>query len=207
MEELLQFLFANIFWIILLLGGLFSVFNRQSGNQERQSGEQQRRTSNQPQSQDGNRREPVDWRELMREVQGKESDDHPTSRAPERGSPINSSPREAGDQSSSHEAAEAEQTSKAHQEYNEQMEQLKRKKQEAKEKLANEGGLGEAIDDSGLLKEAKSRIASSAQVDLELEKLSKDEAMKGFIWSEVFGEPRAKKPYHTGKLYNPRRRS
>ncbi|PSL45025.1 hypothetical protein B0H94_10730 [Salsuginibacillus halophilus] len=178
MEDLFQLLLANFFWVILLIAGLMSLFRRQGGQQQEQGRGQSR-----PSSGGGQRGAPRDWREVFQEEASDEAP--PTRRVPD------------ASRSQRDESDEPVIQSEKFDEYSKQMEDLQRKREQAEERLNEAAG---DVANSAVGQEVKRRV-SNAKLNLETEHLTKDEAMKAFVWSEVFGPPRAKRPHQTEGLH------
>ncbi|QDI89773.1 hypothetical protein EPH95_00120 [Salicibibacter halophilus] len=80
-------------------------------------------------------------------------------------------------------------TSSAHAEYEQQRERLRRERENAKRRLENADAPVAAPSRQSRKNEA-----------LPFSALSGNDVVKGVIWSEVLGEPRARKPHRTNRM-------
>jgi hypothetical protein len=179
-ESLFDFIFSNLFFVILVIGGIMSFFNRMSRGGE--EGEQQNRPGRQPQPPPGQRQqrqeEQVDWREIFKQEQpqARTEQDRPEPRFEER--PVSFEPV-----SQQKEVAEG---VDRQQELYDRYERLKDKKREAVNQF-------ERMVPQKPVEGSEKR----SKLDLELNRLSNKEAMKAVVWAEVLGKPRGKNPHQT----------
>ncbi|MBU8905662.1 hypothetical protein [Desertibacillus haloalkaliphilus] len=176
LDALLDFIFQNIFLIVLLAGSLLSFLGRKE-----EANKQKRPSEQREQEQE------IDWKEIFKQE------------APEEQKPTAAPPRNEHESEARGYHAEAPAPSleedQAQKDIFERYEKMKRKKQEVKETLEN-------------LKKpevSEDKVQPSAQLDLNFKTITKEDAKKGVIWSEVLGSPRARNPHRAFMNYSKRR--
>ncbi|SDH47645.1 hypothetical protein SAMN05192534_10644 [Alteribacillus persepolensis] len=170
MEAILELVLSNIFWIALLVGGLISVFNRNKDQGEQQQGREQRKPQDERE---------IDWKSIFQQEDDTKTDQRrPTTPVPEAAS----QPAET---------MKNEQTSQAHEQYQQQMEELRQRKLEAEEKIKNIDT--SVVTDAGIGNSSSESSSSNESHASRVLAMSKRDVMNGVIWSEVLGEPKARR--------------
>ncbi|MFB4164880.1 hypothetical protein ACE1TI_13880 [Alteribacillus sp. JSM 102045] len=172
MQAIIELLLSNIFIIVLLIGGLISVFNR-----NKQQEETNRRTR-----QGGENKKEVDWKTIFQQESDKR--DNPQRR------PTKPVP-EADAELVRPEKNNTTETNKQLDQYQERLEQLRSKQKAAEEKMKKienspvfEEAIGEAHAGSDKTASSRSQFVS----------ITRKEAINGIIWAEILGEPKARRP-------------
>ncbi|MFC5713432.1 hypothetical protein ACFPU1_11615 [Thalassorhabdus alkalitolerans] len=189
MEAIIEFIFANLFIILLIVGGIISMISRQGGgNQQRGQGQGEQRKQGE-----------IDWKEIFKQEENDPGRGQPSPRpTPPGGS---SGPQQGSRTAASDPAGVEEETRNAKSEYEQRLEEIQRRKKQAEEKI------GEISDSPIFGNELSSPSSQKSKVDLQFSRISKKEAMQGVIWSEVLGKPRANQPHRSASLYRRQRRS
>ncbi|OIJ16692.1 hypothetical protein BKP37_05535 [Anaerobacillus alkalilacustris] len=165
MEDLLRYITANPFLLFLIIGAILSFFQK---GKEQEKKKQPNKT-NRPA---GTGRQEVDWREIFR--QEIEPNTVPQKQRKETYT-INDV------QEPKHSLDEVNQGNKILEKY----EQTKRKKETAKR-------YERKLKDSPI---SQGDITAQNQVKLDFSNISREDAIKGVVWSEILGKPRAKGSY------------
>ncbi len=166
MNQLLDLIFANPFLVILIVGAIFSYLKR--GN-EQEARREARKTvpKAEPVSEESNQE--VDWREIFRQEEAPQ----PPTRKEE---PVQSY--------SYHEQPSVSEDVQRRNELLEKYEKAKRNKEAAKQ-----------IERKQIQSPVYAGDLTATKVQLDFSKLTKEDAIKGVIWSEVLGKPRSKGSY------------
>ncbi|MDE5413895.1 hypothetical protein [Alkalihalobacterium chitinilyticum] len=171
--NILDFLFGNIFFVILILGALWNFFSRQA--EARKEAEQGKK----PQ-----REQEIDWKEIFRQEQAPDERDKPQ-------------PTVARDVEPSFEPSFEpirQEVDTAAKDRRTEMEKLRDQLEEKRKKLKHaEISTQSAISDSPIMKNEIGK--KRTKLDLDFQNISQEEAMKGIIWTEILGKPRAMRSY------------
>ena len=166
MEAIFEFIFANLFFVILVLGALFNLFMRNKSQEEAKKEQEKKRraqgSGNAPQTQE------IDWKEIFRQEQS------PAQTRPERPVAVETMPQQF---------ERIEQTAQT--EIEKQRALLQKKQEELLKRR-------EGIEESSPIFNGEIRDTASGKSYFH--NLTKDEVVKGVVWSEVLGKPRSKKP-------------
>ncbi|RXI99401.1 hypothetical protein DS745_14310 [Anaerobacillus alkaliphilus] len=170
MNQLLELLFANPFLLIIIVGAIFSFLKR---GREQEAQRETRRPSApkaHPVSDESSRNE-VDWREIFMQ---EEAQQPPTRKVqPVQSYSYNESPSVSEEVQRRNELLE-------------KYEIAKRNKEAQKQKELS-------IKDSPVY--SGDLTANKNKINLDFSNLTKEDAIKGVIWSEILGKPRAKGSY------------
>ncbi|WP_096188353.1 hypothetical protein [Evansella halocellulosilytica] len=173
----MQGLLENPLILFFIIAAILSFFQGLGGN-KKQENKRPNRPQNRPaETGQSHREEEVDWREIFKQETQTVEERRETTRQP---SAENSSPLSRDGEK---------ELNKTNEELLERYENLKKRKQEAKRnasKIENS-----PIQNSDLTKNRKSKV------ELDFSSISRDEAVKGIIWSEILGKPRSRKPRET----------
>lgn len=169
---MIDFILENLFFVAIVIGGLFSFFSRMANGeqeQEKRGGRPQRTGQAQ---RTGENQGKMDWREIFFEEEVKS--DTPRKLP---NNPTFEDVQVTNDQ----DLLEVDL-------YRERVEAERNKKRA--EKLLEE----QRLKNSSKLEEQRRREKG---LELHLDRLSNQEAMKAVVWSEVLGRPRARQPHNT----------
>ncbi|WP_216830054.1 hypothetical protein [Alkalihalobacterium elongatum] len=168
--NILDFLLGNIFFVILILGALWNFFSRQA--ESKKEAEQGKR----PQ-----REQEIDWKEIFRQEQAPVERDKPTvAREVEPSFEPSFEPIHKEVVTTSDRRTE--------------MEKLRNQLEEKRKKLKKvEHATNAAISDSPITSNEIGR--KKPKLELDFQNISQQDAMKGIIWSEILGKPRATRSY------------
>lgn len=179
MESLFELIMSNLFFVIIVIGGIISFFNRMSsGGESEERQQRQERPAQRGQQAQGRQRqqeETVDWREIFKQEQPSqpEATNQETVR-PVSFEPVSDAPEEVS------------KGVDRQQELYDRYERLKDKKRDAVKRLED------------TVMPAPSKTSQNrSKLDLQLNRLSNQEAMKAVVWAEVLGKPRGKNPHQT----------
>ncbi|MFV8826700.1 hypothetical protein [Alkalihalobacterium sp. APHAB7] len=171
--NILDFLFGNIFFVILILGALWNFFSRQA--EARKEAEQGKK----PQ-----REQEIDWKEIFRQEQAPDERDKPQ-------------PTLAREVEPSFEPSFEPIHREVDTTVNDRrtdMEKLRAQLEEKRKKLKRaEGRTQSAISESPITNNEIGK--KQTKLDLNFENISQADAMKGIIWSEILGKPRSMRSY------------
>ncbi|WP_096201310.1 hypothetical protein [Bacillus sp. FJAT-45350] len=172
LEAISDFIFGNLFFILLILGALFNFFMRGEKKEESPQRRQRRPAEDQ-----------VDWKEIFKQEgsQTNQEQSSPSQVRPERTEV--SSPSELSQHVEAIEQRRAE---------------LLQKKEEIRLKR-NDISKGNIEESSPIFSNEIGRKSSS--LGLNFNKITNEEAMKGVIWSEVLGKPRAQRPHNSNNRF------
>ncbi|WP_096434605.1 hypothetical protein [Alteribacter populi] len=185
MEGLIELITGNPLLLLMILFGLISLFGRMGGgnNQQEQRQPQPRRQQSETHS-DG--RGEVDWKEIFRQEEAPPIERQPQAEAQRYEAP--SSAPSHSQYSADEQSAEA--SSKMNDVLHERYEQLRKRKKEANKKAAK-------LDaDSPLLKNEIS--PEQEKVSLDFSSVSREDIVKGVVWSEILGPPKSRKNRQSG---------
>jgi hypothetical protein len=175
-ESLFELIMSNLFFVIIVIGGLISFFNRMSnGGESDERPQRHERSAQRGQHPTGQRQqeETVDWREIFKQEQPSQ----PEATNQETVRPVSFEPV-----SDAHE--EVSKGVDRQQELYDRYERLKDKKRDAVKRFEK------------TVKPASGETSQNpSKLDLQLNRLSNQEAMKAVVWAEVLGKPRGKNPH------------
>lgn len=117
-----------------------------------------------------NQRNEVDWREIFQQEAG-----------------TNSTPQKAREQSYTYTEEQTSMEVNRSQELLEKYEKAKLRKEKAEQRASRQSLTNSPI--------YKGDLTASNKVSLDFSSISRDEAIKGVVWSEILGKPRAKGSY------------
>ncbi|MCM3712829.1 hypothetical protein M3202_01925 [Alkalihalobacillus oceani] len=175
MENLLSLIFENIFLVLIIIGGIISFLGRLGGNQneqQRQKSRPQQQRSGRPQQGQGK----IDWREIFQQEEAKPERPRRSTYAGPSGLE-EEQPRQTAEVQFESPIAEIE----------EEQRQLKKRYEEARRRQQRAAEAARSSE----------QTPQNGQLDLQLNRLSNNEAMKAVVWAEVLGQPRARKPHQT----------
>jgi hypothetical protein len=164
MEQLLEFLFSNPFFLIIIIGAIASFLKR---GREQEAEEPRKTSAPRPPVK---KEQEVDWREIFRQ----EDETTPT--------PVRD--RERYSTTATKQQTVAIEASRSN-ELLEQYEKAKRKKEVTKR--------NELVTKNSPI--YKDDLTVTNKINLNFANITSEEAVKGVIWSEVLGKPRAKGSY------------
>lgn len=173
MEGLIEFIFGNLFFVILIAGALWNLFMRNKANEEEQKRQQQKRQ--QQRRTGGSPQQEVDWKEIFKQER------KPVEKAP----PAPAQPTAY--------QLEVEQPVSVSNEYEKQRVEVKRKEREVSKKL-------EILEQSPIL--AKEIGKRGPSLHLDFNNMTGNDVVKGVVWSEVLGKPRAKRSLTSMSKYH-----
>ncbi|MDG5786544.1 hypothetical protein QA612_03505 [Evansella sp. AB-P1] len=165
--NLIESLLGNPFLLFFLIAALLSFFQGFGKKKE----DQQQSGNKGPQEKP--KKEEIDWREIFKQEQ------EPPKQEPKRPP---SQPRRQETYTASIDVEH--ELNKGNKELNDRYEKAKQRKREVLESTAD-------LSDSPIIKGDITK--SSSKIDLSFSKISREEAVKGIIWSEVLGKPKARK--------------
>ncbi|WP_078428847.1 hypothetical protein [Alkalihalobacterium alkalinitrilicum] len=169
--QIFDFLFGNIFFVLLILGALWNFFSRQAENKKEAE-----------QGQKPKREQEIDWKEIFRQEQAPVERETPqptvTREIEPSFEPIH---REVGTAVSDR-RTEMERV-------RDQLEEKRKKLRQTESKSITDA----AITDSPIFKKEIGK--KSTKLDLNFSNISQKEAMKGIIWSEILAKPKAMRSY------------
>ncbi|MFN7251267.1 MAG: hypothetical protein ACK4M9_10815 [Anaerobacillus sp.] len=165
MEQLLEFLFSNPFFLIIIIGAIASYLKRG----KEQETQETRKTSRPPLKEEQQRNE-VDWREIFRQ----EDETTPT--------PVRDRERYSTT------ATKQQTISIEANRSNELLEHYEKAKRKKEVKKRNEL----VTKNSPIYKDD---LTVTNKINLNFANVTSEEAVKGVIWSEVLGKPRSKGSY------------
>ncbi len=182
MESLMEFIVQNIFFVVIVIGGLISLFNRMSGNGQEEQKKQQR------QQRPEQRQAKVDWREIFKQEEADTKPDRP------REPTFSSSSQEGSRDSSSSTTPQFDRGGiddllGEQQQLQDRYEEARLRKEQTTRRIREERTHHSFLDEKS--------NRSSGSLDLQLNRLSNKEAMKAVVWSEVLGRPRGRQPHST----------
>ncbi|MBB5173941.1 hypothetical protein [Texcoconibacillus texcoconensis] len=170
MEQLINLLFESPLLLFFIVAALLSFFQSGGKSDDRQ-GPGERRS---PQPNDQGEKE-IDWREIFRQEEAP-----PTTRKPsaERSQPKSPS---MGDQ----EKPDLSNIETVNQELQDRYEEIRRKKEQAAKQA-------EKIGDSPIIAPDRPKKKRS-NVDIDFHSISKNEVVKGVVWSEILERPKGQR--------------
>lgn len=179
MDGIFNLFLNNPLILFIVIAVLLSLFRGSGGAQQEQKRPQQRR---QPQ-QSGQQRQPsqsgersnedqVDWKDIFKQEQP------PTERQPT----VRRTPK--SEQNEVPENVQAE-LSKANEGLQEQYEKVRERKRRARESAGK-------IQDSPIARGDVTK-SSGSDVQLDFSKITREDAIKGIVWSEILGKPKARR--------------
>ncbi|MBU9722503.1 MULTISPECIES: hypothetical protein [Bacillaceae] len=166
----------NPLLLFFVIAALLSFFQGMGGKKQEEKSRGPR--PGQPTTSQG--QEEVDWREIFRQEHAPTEHDNENQRP----SPSNTSMGENSSTSLNTASRETE-IEKANRELQERYEKVKKKKAKAIERL--EKSQGSPILSNDITK------SPNTKVQLDFKNISREEAIKGIIWAEVLGKPKAKR--------------
>lgn len=169
MTGFINLLLESPLLLFLILAAIFSFIQSRasSGKEEQQRPRPQQQEDGRTQRPSGEGRPDVDWKDIFFERE--ETKQEPKKEEPQRQAPAD---------------PESSKSMTAIQEHYEKV----RKRQRRAEESAGK------IEDSPIV---KGDLTSQAnQIDLDFKNMSKQDVVKGVVWSEVLGKPRAKQKRH-----------
>ncbi|UCZ54495.1 hypothetical protein LGQ02_06960 [Bacillus shivajii] len=172
----MQGLLDNPLILFFIIAAILSFFQGLGGD-KKQEDKRPNRPQNRPQ-QSGHQQkeEEVDWREIFKQEQPSVEERHEKTRQP-------TVERESV---SKHEPAK--ELEKANNDLSDRYEALKKRKEEALKQVKK-------VDKSPITEGDITKKTS--KVELDFSKVSRDEAIKGIVWSEILGKPRSRRPRET----------
>ncbi|MDQ0299752.1 hypothetical protein J2S78_002172 [Salibacterium salarium] len=172
MQTIIELIFGNIFFVALIIGGIISLINRNRTSQEQSSGQGQ---------QGKEEKKEIDWKSIFQqEDEETSSPQRPTKPVPEAEGELvkpdveNSGPAQ-------------------HEQYSKQMEELRKKQEEAREKVEKVGR--STVHDNALDQAATGVDSRQTGSRSRFAPTSRSDAIQGVVWSEILGEPKARRPY------------
>jgi hypothetical protein len=182
MEGLFEAILGNPLLLFFIIAALLSFFQGLGGKNDQGRGQGQGQG---PQQQEHRRAETqedeIDWREIFRQEQFPDQE-HPTERQPRAGSGSTQSQIPAEDSVAVKTEAEKERN-KANRELYEKYERAKQRK----EQVAKD--IGE-IGDSPIM-QGEIRDVIKPKIALNFSKVSREEVIKGVVWSEILSRPKS----------------
>lgn len=188
MEEFIEIILGNPLLIVLIVGGLISLFRNKEGQNKSEDSNQRQQTDEQSKPKKSS---PFgDFLERMEEALSDDTDEKPTSTDPKP-----SPPREPADQ-----------TMSAHDKRMEKMQQISEEIEAGTYQGASANAY-ESFYDSDIQSGMMDKDSPSLHVNVELNQQSKElrsqmkrrlrkrDLINSVIMSEVLGEPRSKQPY------------
>lgn len=176
MQQLLDLIFGNPLLLFLIIGAFLSFLKR--GKEEEAQRETRKPGAPRAQGRPENQRNEVDWREIFQQEAGTDS-----------------APKKAREQSYTYREETTTEVNRS-QELLEKYEKAKLRKEKAEQNVSRQ-----SLKNSPIYKDD---ITASNKVSLDFSSISRDEAIKGVVWSEILGKPRAKGSYRP--TLNTRRR-
>lgn len=148
---------------------------KQTRRQRPQGHQQQRRTPSQSEEE-----QEVDWRDIFRQEERPTEPQSTVSRT-------NSENKRSAEPTVSSLPQEAEkELSKTSRELHERYEKVKKRQERAKKEAGE-------IGDSPIMQGDLTRSAAKPKVQLNFSHISREEAIKGVVWSEILGKPKARR--------------
>ncbi len=171
MEGIIEFLFGNLFFLLLILGALFNFFIRAGKKEEPPPKKRPQRAE-----------EEIDWREIFRQEQAQTEQERKQSAPPVRMEKI----PHVGDSSVDISVPTVHEYST----------EIERKRQELAQKRKQlENRPIDVSEQSPIFTNEIGKRRSALQ--MEFNQLTNEDAKRGVIWAEVLGKPRAKRPHET----------
>lgn len=180
MGSFIEAILGNPFLLIIIIGALLSFF-RGANQQQAQKGSGKPARGNQT----GDQGE-IDWREIFRQEQAPVEDQQEPSRAND---PYTSTRREET-YTARTTTIEERNPSSYENELDKSSKELYEKYEEAKRRKAKAFESAEKYDDSPIFSQD---LTKSSSVKLNFNNISREEAIKGIVWSEILGKPKARK--------------
>ncbi|WP_416149316.1 hypothetical protein ACM26V_24205 [Salipaludibacillus sp. HK11] len=173
MEGLFELITESPLLLFFIIAAIISFFRSRGGEQqEKQSGEpSQERQSSQPKQQTRKQGSPdigVDWKDIFRQETDPTERQPSASRQSRSESPVSSFPNDA-----------EEELNQSNRELHERYERIKNQKESTIETSP--------IFNNDLTLQKKDKI------NLDFSQVSKNDAIKGVIWSEILGKPKARR--------------
>jgi len=172
MEGLFNLISESPLLLFFIIAAIVSFLRGKGGKQEeKESGQPSQRGSSQPKQQTGQREREVDWKDIFQQ------ETRPTQPQP-------SASRQSRSESTVPSLAKdvEKELSRSSNELQERYEQVERQQKRAIEK-------GHIIEDSPITR----NDLTKNKVHLDFSHVSKNEAIKGVIWSEILGKPKARR--------------
>lgn len=175
-DNLFQFIMQNLFFFLLIVGGIISILQRARGEEEEKKKQQQRQRQRQQGRPQGEQK--VDWEEIFRQ-EGRQGPQKPQPVQAERiPSQVN----------------KATPIDERRNEIYEKIEQARKQREKAEKRINRTND--SPIFDGDITKE-------KAKLDLDFKNVSAEEAMKGVIWSEILSKPKARRQQlNTNQYYS-----
>ncbi|MDT8861789.1 hypothetical protein N0O92_16370 [Alkalihalobacillus sp. MEB130] len=168
LENLLEFIAQNFIFVAVLIGGLISMFGRMAGGGQEQ--QEKRRNTNQRPRQPQQQEEQVDWRDIFKQEEMKPEPQPQPVQAQTIEQPQLDVPLERD---------------LREQELRDRYDELRKKREKNPEWNRKK-------------REETTKVSRDREgLDLQLNRLSNQEAMKAVVWSEILGRPRARQPHNT----------
>ncbi|QOY36186.1 hypothetical protein AWH56_000365 [Anaerobacillus isosaccharinicus] len=167
MEQLLDLIFGNPLLLFLIIGAFLSFLKR--GKEEEAQRETRKPGAPRAQGRPENQRNEVDWREIFQQE-----------------AQTNSAPQKSREQSYTYTEEQTSMEVNRSRELLEKYEKAKLRKEKAGQKAR------QSLTNSPIYKDD---LTASNKVSLDFSSISRDEAIKGVVWSEILGKPRAKGSY------------
>lgn len=164
-----------MFIVALIIGGLISLFNRNRTSQEQ--------STDQSQQEDKQKKE-IDWKSIFQQ----ETDETPSQQRPTKPVPEAEGELVKPEEKSSNAAQ--------HEQYSQQMEELRKKQEEARQKAEK---VGRSTVHENALDQAATRSTQPAS-GARFVPTSRRDVIQGVVWSEILGEPKARRPYPTSGM-------
>lgn len=164
MEAIIEFIFGNLFFVILVLGAIYNMFMKKKAQEESTKEQERKGGSGVPNQAPVPTK--IDWKEIFRQ------EDAPIEKPRPR--PVLSIPQQ-----------EVVKIQKPQTELEKHRAHLEEKRDEQKKKREKSEKVSPILND-----EIKDSIGGNSY----FHNLTKEEVVRGVVWTEVLGKPRAKKP-------------
>ncbi|WP_026689199.1 hypothetical protein [Alteribacter aurantiacus] len=186
MEGLINLLLNNPLLLLFAIFGLISLFGgagaAKKGDQNQRQRPQQRQQGGQPAKEERD----IDWKQIF----GVEEEEQYDRKQPRAESDTYKAPRSLGESEPKPDQYAADQQGRrelaqTNDDLNDRYEEMKRRKQEAKRRSSK-------IDDESPI--FQKDITRKEKVELDFSSISREDAVKGVVWSEILGPPRSRNP-------------
>ncbi|MCR6110385.1 hypothetical protein HXA35_08585 [Bacillus sp. A301a_S52] len=183
MEGLFNLLLESPIFLFIIIAAIMSFLrgNKQDEKQtrrQRPQGQQQRRTPSQSEEE-----QEVDWRDIFRQEE-RPTEPQSTESWSNRERSENKSYSEPTVSSLPQEAEN--ELSKTNRELHERYERIKKRQEQAAKQVGE-------IGDSPIMQGDLTRSAAKPKVQLNFSHISREEAIKGIVWSEILAKPKARR--------------
>ncbi|WP_240376588.1 hypothetical protein [Bacillus piscicola] len=172
MGSIIEFLFSNMFIVVLLIGGLVSVFNR---NKRQQQGKED--------SSEKKERPVFDWETIFQENKPEKEPQNSPSRGQEEATV----------------SSDELQTSDTYDRYEKKREELREQAINAEEKMKQLGNSPVFEEQIGT---SLGGVPSASKPHPRFSSLSRKDVVDGIIWSEVLGPPKSRQYFQHKSRYH-----